>query len=111
MGTHTSQLIAYGAPSIMQVVATAKDFKEVSLGHQGFANVVDFFRLLRLATSHAEYHIAVYAAFDAISQVTLITNKASFFRMLQVVTMTFVDLAVHGLLDPNNLIDKPITFK
>lgn len=66
----------------MQIVATAKDLKEVSLWHEGFANVVNLFRLLGLATSHAEYHIAVNAAFDAISQVTLVANKARFFRML-----------------------------
>lgn len=102
-----SQLIAYGAPSVMQVVATSKNLKEVSLWHEGFANVVNFFRLLGLAAPHAEYHVAVNAAFDAISQVTLVANKASFFRVLKVVAVAFVDLAVNGLLDPDDLIDKP----
>ena len=91
----------------MKIVSAAKDLQVVAMGHQGLAYVVHLFRLLRLASAHAEDDVAVDAADEAVPEVSLVADEARLLRMLQVVAVSFVDLAVNGLLDPDDLIDKP----
>ena len=102
-----SQLVAYGDPAVMKVVAAAKNLQVVALGHERLTDVVDFFRFLWLASPHAEDHVTVNVAFDLVTQVTFVAYKTRFFGVLKIISVALVNFSVDSLLDPHDLIDKP----
>ena len=89
----------------MQVVSSAKDLEVVALRHQSLADVVDLLGLLGLTTAHGEDNIAVDVVLDSVTKVALVTNQTGLLGVLQVVSMAFVDFAIHCLLDPDDLIN------
>lgn len=90
----------------MKVVTSAKDLQVVPIGNQALSNLVDFFWLLRLTSAHAEDDIRLDLVLDLyVDGASFETNEARFFGVLEVVAVTFGNLAVDCLLDPGDLVD------
>lgn len=90
----------------MEVVPPAENFQVVPIWHEGFSQVVDFFRLLRLASPLAENNIALNIKPCPILHVALHSNQACFLCMLQIIAMTLGDLPIDGLFHPRNFINE-----
>ena len=91
----------------MQVVPSPEYLQVVAVWNKILCNLVDLFWLLRLASSLTEDDVAVNFVADKILEVTLVADEAGLFRMLQIVPVTFCNLAVDSLLDPNDFVNHP----
>lgn len=103
-----SEFISDGDPSIVQVVPAAEYLEVGSVGDQGLSYLIDLFRLLTLTAPLTEDDITLYVEASLVGNVALHSNEAGFLGMLEVITVTLSDLPVDSLLDPDDLINKPI---
>jgi hypothetical protein len=67
--------------------------------------VVYFSRFLTLASPLAENYVFGDSSFNSVLQISLNSQEACFFRVLQIKSMTFGNFSVDCLLDPGNRVD------
>ena len=104
-----SEFISDGYPAIVEIVASAKDLKVVSVRYQTFCDIVDFLWLLRLASTLTKYHISHYIESSILiwhfQDGAFGANQARFLSVLKIVPMTFGNFSIDSLLYPRYLVD------
>lgn len=76
----------------------------MAIWHQSFCDLIDFFRLLTLASPLAEDHVAPHIVSASIAYITLASNQTSLLSVLQIVAMPIGSFASVSLLTPGELI-------
>ena len=92
----------------MQVVSSPEYLHVETVRHERLSQVVDLFRLLRLASSLRKDNICHKVEAAVFGRVAFDSNQARFLGVLKVEAVALGDLAVDCLLDPGDLIDKTV---
>ncbi len=92
----------------MQVITPTKDLTVVPVRSKCFHNLINFFRLLGLATPLTENDVSCDATCE-IFQITFVANQTGLLCMLQIVPMAFGDFSINSLFNPSNFINKCIS--
>lgn len=101
----SSEFIANRDPSIVQVVAATEDLQVVPIGHQSLNDLIDFLRLLRLASPLTKDNVCFNTSLQSLAKIPFISYQASLLRVLQIITMALRDLPINRLFDPGQFID------
>ena len=102
----SSKLVSDCYPTIVKIISSSKDFDVVTVWDHSLRYLINFFRLLWLATSLWENNIAHSIQVSFLIDFALSSDKTRLFSMLKIVSMTLRNLTVYGLLNPSNFIYK-----